>query len=79
MESTKRTWARLIYPEINMTRLSDDFYYNQIITGHGIFGVFQNRMFGKDYKCQCGEDETIKLVRMEGPIWAQQRDELPKS
>ncbi|GBM26473.1 hypothetical protein AVEN_108047-1, partial [Araneus ventricosus] len=61
-----------------MTRLSADFYYNQIITGHGIFGAFQNRMFGKDYKCQCGEDETIKYVQMEGPIWAQQRDELQK-
>ncbi|GBM56948.1 hypothetical protein AVEN_82438-1 [Araneus ventricosus] len=62
-----------------MTRLSADFYYNQIITGHGIFGAFQNRMFGKDCKCQCGEDETIKHVLMECPVWAQQRDKLPKS
>ncbi|GBM00355.1 hypothetical protein AVEN_179178-1 [Araneus ventricosus] len=65
MESTKGKWRRLIYPEINITGLSADFYYNQIITGHGIFGTFQNRMFGKDYKCQCGEDETIKHVLME--------------
>ncbi|GBM34600.1 hypothetical protein AVEN_171643-1, partial [Araneus ventricosus] len=62
-----------------MTRLSADFYYNQIRMGHGIFGAFQNRMFVKDYKCQCGEDETIKLVLMECPICAQQRDKLPKS
>ncbi|GBM07123.1 hypothetical protein AVEN_177086-1 [Araneus ventricosus] len=62
-----------------MTQLSADFYYNQIITGHGIFSAFQNRKFGKDCKCQCGEDETIKLVLMECPVWAQQRDKLPKS
>ncbi|GBM34475.1 hypothetical protein AVEN_209020-1 [Araneus ventricosus] len=62
-----------------MTRLSADFYYNQIITGHGIFGTFQNRMFGKDCKCQCGEDETIQHGLMECPVWAQQRDKLPKS
>ncbi|GBM14216.1 hypothetical protein AVEN_167303-1 [Araneus ventricosus] len=36
----KGTWTRLIYPEINMTRLSADFCSNQIITGHGIFGAF---------------------------------------
>ncbi|GBL95174.1 hypothetical protein AVEN_253511-1 [Araneus ventricosus] len=75
----KGTWTRLTYPEINMTRLSADFYYNQIITGHGIFGAFQNRICGKDYKCQCGPDEAIKHVLMECPIWAQQQDELPKS
>ncbi|GBM74704.1 hypothetical protein AVEN_274841-1 [Araneus ventricosus] len=65
MQSKYGKWTRLIYPEINMTRLSADFYYNQIITGRGIFGAFQNRMFSKDCKCQCGEDETIKHVLME--------------
>ncbi|GBN37572.1 hypothetical protein AVEN_115696-1 [Araneus ventricosus] len=79
MQSTNGKWTRLIYPEINMTRLSADFYYNQIITGLGIFGAFQNPMFGEDCKCQCGEDETIKHVLMECPVWAQQRDKLPKS
>ncbi|GBM33089.1 hypothetical protein AVEN_9632-1 [Araneus ventricosus] len=62
-----------------MTRLSADFYRNQIITGHGIFGAFRNRMFGKDCKCQRREDETIKHVLMECPVWGQQRDKLPKS
>ncbi|GBL99330.1 hypothetical protein AVEN_200174-1, partial [Araneus ventricosus] len=62
-----------------MTRLRADFYYNQILTGHGIFGAFQNRIFGKDYVCQCEEDETIRHVIMECPILAQQRLELPKS
>ncbi|GBL99697.1 hypothetical protein AVEN_249741-1 [Araneus ventricosus] len=79
MQSKSGKWTRLIYPEINMTRLSDDFYYNQIIRGHGIFGAFQNRMFGKDWKCQCGEDETIKHALLDCPVWAQQRDKLPKS
>ncbi|GBN55371.1 hypothetical protein AVEN_260960-1 [Araneus ventricosus] len=79
MVSTKGTCTRLIYPEINMTRLSADFYYNQILTGPGIFGAFRNRIYGKDYECQCGEDETIKHVLMECPIWAQQRGEIPKS
>ncbi|GBM98422.1 hypothetical protein AVEN_268767-1 [Araneus ventricosus] len=79
MQSKNGKWTRLIYAEINMTRLCANFYYNQIITGHGIFGAFQNRMFGKDCKCQCGEDETIKHVLMECPVWAQQRDKLPKS
>ncbi|GBN42974.1 hypothetical protein AVEN_243532-1 [Araneus ventricosus] len=49
-----------VYKEIVSKILSADFYYNQIITGHGIFGAFQNRMFGKDSKCQCGEYETIE-------------------
>ncbi|GBM59090.1 hypothetical protein AVEN_169036-1 [Araneus ventricosus] len=59
-----------------MTQLSTDFYCNQIITGHGIFGAFQYRMLGKDCKCQC---ETIKQVLMECPVWAQQRDKIPRS
>lgn len=42
-----------------------------------MFGAFQNRMFGKDNKCQCEEDETIKHVLMESPVWAIQRDGLP--
>ncbi|GBN14067.1 hypothetical protein AVEN_211597-1 [Araneus ventricosus] len=79
MQSKNGKWTRLIYPEINMTRISADFYYNKIIRGHGIFGAFQNRMFGKDCKCQCGENETVKHVLMEYPAWAQQRDKLPKS
>ncbi|GBM72182.1 hypothetical protein AVEN_304-1 [Araneus ventricosus] len=61
-----------------MTRLSADFYYNQITTGHIIFGAFRNRMLVKDYKCQCGKDETIKRVLMECPIWAQQRRRTTK-
>ncbi|GBM48365.1 hypothetical protein AVEN_37815-1 [Araneus ventricosus] len=61
----------LIYPEMNNTRLGTDSYYNQIITGH--------RIFGKDYKCQCGEDEIIKHVLIECPVWGQQRDKLPKT
>ncbi|GBN83221.1 hypothetical protein AVEN_226774-1 [Araneus ventricosus] len=79
MQSKNGKLTRLNYPEINMTRLSAKFYYNQIITGHGIFGAFQNRMFGKDCKCQCGEDETIKHVLMECPVRAQQRDKLPQN
>ncbi|GBM75971.1 hypothetical protein AVEN_230499-1 [Araneus ventricosus] len=35
MQSKNGKWTRLICPEINMTRLSADFYYNQIITGMG--------------------------------------------
>ncbi|GBM41900.1 hypothetical protein AVEN_13619-1 [Araneus ventricosus] len=79
MQSKNGKWTSLNCPEINMTRLSADLYYNLIITGHGIFGAFQNRMFGKDCKCQCGEDETIKHVLMKCPVWDQQRDKLPKS
>ncbi|GBM69519.1 hypothetical protein AVEN_205393-1 [Araneus ventricosus] len=46
-----------------MPRPGADFYYNRIITGHRIFSAFRNWMFGKDNKCQCGEDETIKRVQ----------------
>ncbi|GBN18036.1 hypothetical protein AVEN_163675-1 [Araneus ventricosus] len=71
MQSKNGKWTRLICPEINMTRLSADFYCNQVITGHEIFRAFQNRMFGKDCKCQCGEGERIKHVLKECPVWAQ--------
>ncbi|GBM20853.1 hypothetical protein AVEN_107639-1 [Araneus ventricosus] len=45
MESTKGTWTRLTYPEINMTQLGADIHYNEIVTGRGMFGALQNRMF----------------------------------
>nr|XP_042901039.1 uncharacterized protein LOC122269890 [Parasteatoda tepidariorum] len=41
-------------------RLLTNFYLNQFITGHGVFGVYQKRFFNKSGICQyCTEEQTI--------------------
>ncbi|GBN73867.1 hypothetical protein AVEN_150656-1 [Araneus ventricosus] len=60
-------------------RLYGDFYYNQMLTSHGVFGVHQGRLFGKEGGCPCGELETIDHILLKCKILGEERDDWPKS
>jgi len=49
-----------IFSTVSIRRLHSNFYINQIITGHGILGQHQSRLFGKSSMCIC--DELIQDV-----------------
>jgi len=36
-----------IIPRISLNRLQQDFFVNQVLTGHGAMGAHQARLFGK--------------------------------
>nr|XP_042909940.1 uncharacterized protein LOC122271729 [Parasteatoda tepidariorum] len=43
------------------TRLQTNFYFNQFLTGHGVFGVHQNKFFNKSDTCSnCNQRQTIE-------------------
>lgn len=51
------------FPTVSLKRLQGDFYLNQVYTGHGAFGPFQNKFFGRNPICFCAlEDATIEHV-----------------
>ncbi|GBM67405.1 hypothetical protein AVEN_188004-1 [Araneus ventricosus] len=57
-----------------------DFYYNQVLTSHGVFGAHQERLFGKEGGCPCGEQlETIEHILSKCKIWEKEKDNWPKN
>ncbi|GBM98046.1 hypothetical protein AVEN_257979-1 [Araneus ventricosus] len=58
--SAKGSWAKEFFREVKFNRIYGDFYCNQVLTSHGVFGAHQERLFCKDGGCPCGERlETI--------------------
>lgn len=48
------------FPTVSLKRLKHNFYLNQIYTGHGVFAVHQQRIFGANAECQfCGGLQDI--------------------
>ncbi|XP_042909075.1 uncharacterized protein [Parasteatoda tepidariorum] len=55
-----------LIPTVNECFLSSDFYFNQFLTSHGVFGDHQARMFQKSSACKyCGHYQTIKHLMLD--------------
>ncbi|GIY79614.1 uncharacterized protein CDAR_57131 [Caerostris darwini] len=52
--STKGREVFAILPEVKTSRIQGDFFTNQLMTGHGCIGIYQERFFGKSAACSCG-------------------------
>ncbi|GBM56688.1 hypothetical protein AVEN_98178-1 [Araneus ventricosus] len=77
--SAKGSWTKKFFKEVKFNMLYGDFYYNQVLTGHGVFGAHQERLFGKEGGCSCGEQrETIEHILLKCKIWGEERDDWPK-
>ncbi|GBL94963.1 hypothetical protein AVEN_187476-1 [Araneus ventricosus] len=78
--SAKASWTKKFFKEVKFSRLYGDFYYNQVLTSHGVFGALQKRLFGKEGGCPCGEQlETVEHILLRCKIWGKERDDWPKS
>ncbi|GBM56600.1 hypothetical protein AVEN_133079-1 [Araneus ventricosus] len=78
--SAKGSWTKKYFKEVQFNRLYGDFYYNQVLTSHGVFGAHQERLFGKEGGCPCGEQlETIEHILLKFKIWGKERDDWPNS
>ncbi|GBO40286.1 hypothetical protein AVEN_190980-1 [Araneus ventricosus] len=65
---------------VTFNRLYGYFYYNQALTSHGVFGAHQERLFGKEGGCPCGEQlETIEPILLKCKIWGKEKEDWPKS
>ncbi|GIZ03381.1 hypothetical protein CEXT_40331 [Caerostris extrusa] len=54
---------------VNLTRVQEDFYVNQIISGHGTLGL-PKQIFGKAAACTCGHSlEVRKHLIFDCPQW----------
>ncbi|GBO01660.1 hypothetical protein AVEN_172215-1 [Araneus ventricosus] len=59
---------------VKFNGLYGDFYYKQALTSHGVFGAHQERLFGKEGGCPCGEQlETIEHILLKCKIWGKER------
>ncbi|GBM85897.1 hypothetical protein AVEN_144324-1 [Araneus ventricosus] len=77
--SAKGSWTKKFFKEAKFNRLHGDFYYNQVLTSHGVFGAHQERLFGKEGACPCGEQlETIEHILLKCKIWGKERDDWSK-
>ncbi|GBM38009.1 hypothetical protein AVEN_141996-1 [Araneus ventricosus] len=78
--SEKGSWTKKFFKEVKFSRLYGDFYYNQVLTSHGVFGAYQKRLFDKEGGCPCGEQlETIEHILLKCKISGKERDDWPKS
>nr|XP_042908924.1 uncharacterized protein LOC122271499 [Parasteatoda tepidariorum] len=51
----------IFYPMVKENRLSSDFFLNQFLTGHGVFGEHQARLFQATASCKyCGKYQSLK-------------------
>ncbi|GBM23717.1 hypothetical protein AVEN_257629-1 [Araneus ventricosus] len=55
--SSKGKQVKKLFDKVDEKRVLDDFYLNQIISGHGTFKTYQNRFFVQSPWCFCGKDE----------------------
>ncbi|GBL71527.1 hypothetical protein AVEN_271800-1 [Araneus ventricosus] len=78
--SAKGSCTKKFFEEVKFNMLYGDFYYNQVLTSHGVFGAHQQRLFGKEGVCPCGEQlETIDHSLLKCKIWGKERDDCPTS
>lgn len=50
-----------IFPVVSTKRLFGDFFLNQILTNHGVWGTYQQRFFKRTAACRyCGSHQDIK-------------------
>ncbi|GBL73536.1 hypothetical protein AVEN_159518-1 [Araneus ventricosus] len=77
--SAKGSWTKKIFKEVKLNVLYGDFYYNQVLTRHGVFGGHQARLFGREGGRPCGKQlETIEHILLQCKIWEKERDDGPK-
>nr|XP_042902815.1 uncharacterized protein LOC122270244 [Parasteatoda tepidariorum] len=59
-ESTKGRQTYNFFKDPTLTRLQSNFYLNQFLTGHGVFGIYQQKFFNKRANCKfCGKVQDI--------------------
>ncbi|GBM36552.1 hypothetical protein AVEN_65083-1 [Araneus ventricosus] len=59
--SAMGSWTKKFFEKVKFNRLYGDF--NQVLTSHGVFGAHQERLFGKEGGCPCGEQpETFEHI-----------------
>lgn len=68
------------FPRVDTWRLQDDFYMNQVQTGHGAFGDHQARFFQKNPTCFCvtGESNDQPLAVCMRPLEVYAGKVLPR-
>ncbi|GBM21852.1 hypothetical protein AVEN_32843-1 [Araneus ventricosus] len=77
--SAKGSWTKKFFKEVEFSRLYGDFYYNQVLTSHRVFGAHQQRLFGGEGGCPSVEQlETIVHILLKCKIWGKERDDWPK-
>ncbi|XP_071036474.1 uncharacterized protein [Parasteatoda tepidariorum] len=58
----------IFFKDPSTKRLQANFYLNQLLTGHGVFGEYQNRLFNKNPNCTyCGDNQTIEHLILNCP------------
>lgn len=80
-ESDKGRTTHSVFPKVSLKRVQGDFFMNQVLTGHGVFGSHQNRIFGSDPTCiSCGVSESsTRHVLCDCPTWRSLREKhFPK-
>ncbi|GBN47110.1 hypothetical protein AVEN_205175-1 [Araneus ventricosus] len=77
-DSENARWTKNLIDEVNVDRLSGDFYINQILTAHGVFREHQARFFKKTSLCSCGQETgSVLHVIKECEIWTSHRKNWP--
>ncbi|GIX79775.1 putative 115 kDa protein in type-1 retrotransposable element R1DM [Caerostris darwini] len=73
--SSKGREVFTLFPEVKISRIQGDFLINQLITGHGCLGVYQERFFGVSGTCPCGHpsEDRIHLI-FDCPQWNNYRE-----
>ncbi|GBO11169.1 hypothetical protein AVEN_256021-1 [Araneus ventricosus] len=75
----ERDLDKKIYEKVDTKRICGDFYFNQVLTGHGVFGSFQASMFRKPAERQCGQNiESVSHVILECELRSDLRSKWPK-
>lgn len=73
-ESTKGRWTFPLFPTVKIRPPVSNFWLCQVITGHGVFPVHQNRFFGACDNCICGEVGSVSHVIFDCPLVANERN-----
>ncbi|GBM04831.1 hypothetical protein AVEN_252789-1 [Araneus ventricosus] len=77
--SSKGKQIKKLLDKVDEKRVLGDFYFNQIITGHGAFQIYQNRFVGKSPWCFCEKDEgTVEYAILKCDAWQDIRDSYLK-
>lgn len=60
-----------VFPNVLRSRLKGDFFLNQLITGHGALGPYQQRFFGGNPRCFCGAEvaDEVHFVKFRTCSW----------
>ncbi|GIX83521.1 putative 115 kDa protein in type-1 retrotransposable element R1DM [Caerostris darwini] len=73
--SSKGREVFTLFPEVKISRIQGDFLINQLITGHGCLGVYQERFFGGSGTCPCGHPSEDRIhIIFDCPQWNNYRE-----